>query len=253
MNEYNSRRMILKFFKCPHCQKDFKKLVIAQSKFSECPNCSYEQCSEIIKKEAKTEKGITKSFENINSSKDNPTRNNSNDTTEDNKDENIRIFVYEGSIRNGRIYSNDNDIFNFFNENPIDNILSNFLGLSDSVVIINRVPFQSEGNNPVEKNIIDKLNHFKMEKNLCKKNEQGKLEFPKCIICLLEINEGMNSISLPCDHIFHDKCIIQWFRMHNTCPLCRFEVSNKQFENKNGINQNNSNISLNNTVFEDVE
>ena len=41
--------------------------------------------------------------------------------------------------------------------------------------------------------------------------------------------------------------------MHNTCPLCRFEVSNKQFENKNGINQNNSNISLNNTVFEDVE
>ena len=71
----------------------------------------------------------------------------------------------------------------------------------------------------------------------------------------------MDCISLPCDHIFHQACITKWFEIHNTCPLCRFELSNKSFENKNGVNQNNedsnqyNNLSnaLNNTVFEDMD
>ena len=264
MSEYNPRRMILKFFKCPNCQKDFKNLVLVQDKFSKCPFCFYEQCSEIIKYETKTEKENLNNNKNIDTSKDNPTQNNnSNNMAEGNKDETIRVLVYEGSIRNGEIPPNaSEDIFNLFSENPIDNFFYNFLGLSDSVVIINRIPFQNEENKPVEKNIINKLNHFKMEKNLCRKNEQGNLEFPKCTICLIEINEGMDCISLPCDHIFHQACITKWFEMNNTCPLCRMELSNKLFENKNGVNQNiensNQNINslnnvLNNTVFEDMD
>lgn len=262
MSEYNPRRMILKFFKCPSCQKDFKNLVLAQEKFSKCPNCLYEQCSEIIEIETKSERENINNNKNINTSNENSTKNNSNNIIEGNRGQRIRIVVYEGTIRNGMPSNDKDDIFNFFNENPIDNLLPNLLGLSDSVVIINRVPFQNEENFPVEKNIINKLNHFKMEKKLCKENEQGKIEFPKCTVCLMEINEGMDSISLPCEHIFHDNCIIQWFEIHNTCPLCRLELSSKQFENKNGVNQNNSDSNQNinnlynglnnNTTFEDV-
>ena len=159
--------------------------------------------------------------------------------------------------------NNNDDIFNIFDENPIDNLLHNLLGFSDSIFIVNRIPFQEEENTSVEQNIINKLNHFKMEKKLCKKNKQGILEFPKCTICLFEISEGMDSISLPCKHIFHESCITQWFAIHNTCPLCRLELSNKQFENKNEVNQqnntdsnqnlNNSKNELNNSIFEDMD
>ena len=29
---------------------------------------------------------------------------------------------------------------------------------------------------------------------------------------------------MPCGHRFHEKCLLQWLRSHNTCPVCRFAV-----------------------------
>lgn len=237
MSEYNSRRLILKNFKCPLCQKDFKKLVQPQEKYYKCPNCFYDQCPEIIEIEPNPQKENTTKRENINSSNNNSDKNIKNNTNcENNTEERIEVLVCSGRIINGQLsidHNNDSDeISDLFNDNIINNILSNILGLSNPAIIINREDFQNEENSPVEKNIINKLNHFKMEKKFCKKNENGELEFPKCTICLIEINEGTESISLPCEHMFHDKCITQWFGIHNTCPLCRFELSNKQFENK---------------------
>jgi hypothetical protein len=29
---------------------------------------------------------------------------------------------------------------------------------------------------------------------------------------------------MPCTHNFHFLCLIQWLKMHNSCPTCRFEL-----------------------------
>jgi hypothetical protein len=57
----------------------------------------------------------------------------------------------------------------------------------------------------------------------------------ECVICMTEIKE--NSILLPCMHMFHTECIDKWFNDHNTCCVCRYEISdtvdlihNQQFE-----------------------
>ncbi|KAL3125544.1 hypothetical protein niasHT_009677 [Heterodera trifolii] len=47
----------------------------------------------------------------------------------------------------------------------------------------------------------------------------------ECTICLGEI-EKETSVKLlaildPCKHIFHNECISEWLKNHNTCPICR--------------------------------
>ena len=40
-----------------------------------------------------------------------------------------------------------------------------------------------------------------------------------CVICLSQL--GDDDYSLDCDHKYHTKCIIEWFRKGNSaCPLC---------------------------------
>ena len=256
MTEINSRRMLLKLFKCPNCNKNFKNLLQIHITISKCPFCHYEQCSEIIN----------------NYGNNNSTNNNSNNT---NRRSNYNVYntdiseihnnEFEGFILRARIGINrNNEDDNVFIDNIADNIISNILGLRDSYVIINREPFQHDINPPVEQNVIDKLKHFKMEKKYCKKQEhEDKLEFPKCTICLMEITEGMDCISMPCDHLFHDKCVTNWLKIHNTCPLCRFELSNNNFECQEGIGQqveanlrqviNNINNDFGRTTSEDVD
>lgn len=71
-----------------------------------------------------------------------------------------------------------------------------------------------------------------------------------CIICLdnlptdnNETKDKKNSQTeeekiaiLDCGHRFHDKCIIEWLKKHDKCPICRIKV---KFDNNNNENQNN--------------
>ena len=159
--------------------------------------------------------------------------------------------VFEGPIGNNNI-PNPSD--NFFLDNFASNFVSNFINPMTRIVFINNMQNQHEGNPPASQTAIDKLKHFKMEKKYCKKSDQdpNKLEFPECSICLMEISEGQNTILLPCGHMFHDECSTKWLKIHNTCPLCRFELptDNADYERErrqrnqqrdNNI-RNNSNI-----------
>lgn len=43
----------------------------------------------------------------------------------------------------------------------------------------------------------------------------------------LENNKNENSnniIIISCYHIFHKKCLIEWYKKNNSCPLCRIEL-----------------------------
>ena len=51
-----------------------------------------------------------------------------------------------------------------------------------------------------------------------------KYELPNCCICLSEIAKGQETVLLPCGHMFHWKCCLNWLKKNNTCPMCRFEI-----------------------------
>ena len=41
-----------------------------------------------------------------------------------------------------------------------------------------------------------------------------------CSICLGNFLIGQEICTLPCFHIFHIKCISDWFKKKTTCPIC---------------------------------
>ena len=131
--------------------------------------------------------------------------------------------VFEGPIAEGDFA---NPSSNFFLDNFASNFISNFINPNTRIVFINNMQNQHQGNPPAAQTAIDKLKHFKMEKKYCKKGDKdpNKLEFPECSICLTEVNEGEDTILLPCGHMFHEACVTKWLQIHNTCPLCRFEL-----------------------------
>ena len=58
-------------------------------------------------------------------------------------------------------------------------------------------------------------------------NTNNLLEETKCCICLDEINNKQQYISLHCGHVFHQECVMEWIktqqnsRNDSNCPLCR--------------------------------
>jgi len=61
----------------------------------------------------------------------------------------------------------------------------------------------------------------------------------RCAVCLEEFNEGSEAIVLPCKHCFHDgeECVKHWLRMHNSCPVCRYEMPVEDVEYEQGRKQ----------------
>ncbi|KAF8010067.1 hypothetical protein BT93_J0898 [Corymbia citriodora subsp. variegata] len=46
-----------------------------------------------------------------------------------------------------------------------------------------------------------------------------------CAICLDPFVEGQRVKVLPCEHHYHQDCILPWLRTKKTCPLCRFKLT----------------------------
>jgi hypothetical protein len=38
--------------------------------------------------------------------------------------------------------------------------------------------------------------------------------------------------STPCLHVFHADCLEQWLKKNETCPVCRAELTEKEFAEK---------------------
>ncbi|KAM3134295.1 hypothetical protein pb186bvf_013580 [Paramecium bursaria] len=49
-----------------------------------------------------------------------------------------------------------------------------------------------------------------------------QLKGQSCCICLEEYHDL--SIMMPCQHHFHKECLFPWLEIHNSCPVCRFEL-----------------------------
>ncbi|KAL4333646.1 hypothetical protein GQ457_07G004080 [Hibiscus cannabinus] len=47
-----------------------------------------------------------------------------------------------------------------------------------------------------------------------------------CAICLDGLSSGCKAKRMPCSHVFHGDCIVNWLGISNICPTCRFELPN---------------------------
>ena len=119
-----------------------------------------------------------------------------------------------------------------FNENFVNNFLQNFSSTGgahyyenmQTIVNDNQQFAKKHKVNGIKGSILSKLKQFKMNKKYMKKGKDGKLELPSCCICLSEIEKGKETMLLPCGHMFHYKCCLNWLKNNNTCPMCRFEI-----------------------------
>ncbi|KAG6529263.1 hypothetical protein ZIOFF_011460 [Zingiber officinale] len=50
-------------------------------------------------------------------------------------------------------------------------------------------------------------------------------ELGVCSICLEDFNIMSHVLEMPCRHIFHRECLKEWLARSNTCPLCRFSLT----------------------------
>eukprot|EP00128_Syssomonas_multiformis_P004447 Colp12_sorted_trinity150504_noHs@33892 len=70
---------------------------------------------------------------------------------------------------------------------------------------------------PASRLAFDELGDFIVE-------EKHVAEKVECQICLEPLKLNDSCKEMPCRHVFHDLCLLDWLKKRNSCPLCRHEL-----------------------------
>ena len=70
---------------------------------------------------------------------------------------------------------------------------------------------------------------IQLDTNCCICYEPITNNFVENNVSSLDECDGRLAI-LPCDHLFHQKCLLKWLSFHHNCPLCRLELSSEQVD-----------------------
>ncbi|KAI9175145.1 hypothetical protein LWI28_028022 [Acer negundo] len=90
------------------------------------------------------------------------------------------------------------------------------------------------GTPPASKSAVEGLPSIKITEQMMSSDSS------QCAVCKdsFELNEEARQ--MPCKHIYHSDCILPWLEMHNSCPVCRYELPTDDAEYEQRRNGNNS-------------
>lgn len=86
---------------------------------------------------------------------------------------------------------------------------------------------------PASEAAIEKLQKKKLDREMM---GDGKAE---CTICIDDMKLGDEVTVLPCNHWFHEECVVLWLKEHNTCPICRAPIEKRDANENRGPNDGN--------------
>ncbi|KAK4751030.1 hypothetical protein SAY87_004512 [Trapa incisa] len=74
------------------------------------------------------------------------------------------------------------------------------------------------GTPPASKSAVENLPMIKISKELLSS------DMSQCVVCMDTFELGEEAKQMPCKHIYHNDCILPWLELHNSCPICRYEL-----------------------------
>ncbi|XP_076953355.1 E3 ubiquitin-protein ligase RING1-like [Bidens hawaiensis] len=74
------------------------------------------------------------------------------------------------------------------------------------------------GTPPASKSAVQSLLDVKITKELMES------DYSDCAVCKDSFELDEVAKQLPCKHLYHPDCILPWLELHNSCPVCRFEL-----------------------------
>ncbi|KAF6153325.1 hypothetical protein GIB67_003515 [Kingdonia uniflora] len=74
------------------------------------------------------------------------------------------------------------------------------------------------GTPPASKTAVEALPNITISQELLGSDEA------QCAVCKDSFELGETAKQMPCKHIYHSDCILPWLELHNSCPVCRYEL-----------------------------
>ncbi|KAA0196074.1 hypothetical protein HAZT_HAZT010148 [Hyalella azteca] len=75
----------------------------------------------------------------------------------------------------------------------------------------------SSSDGALPRDILSSLIAFKL-------GEGSEFVGSKCAVCLEDMLDRCKVLKLTCNHVFHEGCLLPWFAIRSTCPVCRSKV-----------------------------
>ncbi|KAK7343313.1 hypothetical protein VNO77_11964 [Canavalia gladiata] len=88
------------------------------------------------------------------------------------------------------------------------------------------------GTPPAAKDAVDNLPTITVDDELLTS------ELNQCAVCQDEFEKGSQVRQMPCKHVYHDACLVPWLKLHNSCPVCRYELPTDDADYENQARDN---------------
>lgn len=76
------------------------------------------------------------------------------------------------------------------------------------------------GTPPASKSAVEALPNINISDQLLALDSSDS----QCAVCKDTFQVGEEAKQMPCKHLYHSDCILPWLEMHNSCPVCRYEL-----------------------------
>jgi len=235
----------LKKYWCHICKKSFPFYEINSD--IKCPFCNKTFC-ELLNTQDISDPLHPIHFEpfvlnNSTSQNRNNLDNNYNNNT--NRNTNLNEIINLTNIINRQIMINDSltrtgIILEYIHNYLLERNIQNYNNYINNVINqISLLDANNYGNPPAAKKEIEKLKKIKINEEILKKLGIEN----SCAVCKDEFQIEEECLLMPCNHHFHENCLIPWLKKRNSCPVCRYELltDDKDFEEMKKLKLKNNN------------